>query len=117
MATIQHGCVVSRTQGTAIILNKFFGTIINAAFGIALQISGAINFISSSLVMAINPQIIKAEGEGNRERMFRLAEVSSKFSFYLLSILVVPICFKIGDILKLWLGEVPEGSILFAVLS
>ena len=107
------GCVVGRTQGTAIILNRFFSTVVNAAFGIALQISGSINFISSALIMAINPQIIKAEGEGDRLRMFKLAEVASKFSFLLLSILVVPTCFVIHDSLKLWLGDVPENSELF----
>lgn len=107
------GCVVGRAQGTAIILNRFFGTVINAAFGIALQINGAVNFMSSALIMAINPQIIKAEGDGDRLRMFKLVETASKFSFLLLSILVVPICFVTYDILKLWLGNVPEDSVLF----
>ena len=85
------GCVIGRTQGTAIILNRFFGTVINAAFGIALQLSGAVNFISSALVTAINPQIVKAEGSGNRKKMFELAEVASKFSFLLLAMVVIPI--------------------------
>lgn len=107
------GCVVGRTQGTALILNKFFGTVVNAAFGIALQVSGAVNFISTSLTTAINPQIVKAEGQKDRKKMLSLAQVSSKFSFLLLSILVVPICFRIHDILKFWLGEIPDWSALF----
>ena len=107
------GCVIGRTQGTAIVLNRFFGTVTNAAFGIALQVSGAINFISSSLVTAINPQIVKAEGSGNRERMFELAEVASKFSFFLLAMVVVPITIVLPEILRMWLVDVPEGSVLF----
>ena len=108
------GCIIGRTQGTAVILNKLFGTTINAAFGIALQISGSINFISNSLILAINPQIVKAEGAGDREKMFRLSEIASKFSFLLLSVLVIPLCIIMPDVLKLWLGSnVPENTVLF----
>lgn len=107
------GCVIGRTQGTAIILNRFYGPVINAAFGIALQVSGAISFVSSALVTAINPQIVKAEGNGNRTKMFELAEAASKFSFLLLAMIVIPVSFVLPELLKLWLGEVPEGSVLF----
>lgn len=107
------GCIIGRTQGTAIVLNKFFGTVVNAAFGIALQVSGAVNFVSSALLTAINPQVVKAEGAGDRKRMFELAEIASKFSFLLLATLIIPIIFMLPDILKLWLGEVPEWSVLF----
>ena len=107
------GCIIGRTQGTAVILNHFFGTVVNAAFGIALQVSGAISFISSSLVMAINPQIVKAEGSGNRIKMFELSEVASKFSFLLLAMLVIPISFVLPELLNVWLGNVPNNSVLF----
>ncbi|MDE7412465.1 MAG: hypothetical protein K2N05_01565 [Muribaculaceae bacterium] len=107
------GCVIGRTQGVALVLNRFYGTVVNASFGIALQVSGAINFISSALVTAINPQIIKAEGSGNRAKMFRLAEVASKFSFLLLDMVVMPLLFCLPTILKFWLGEVPEDAVLF----
>ena len=55
-------CIVGRTQGIAILLNRFLGTIINASYGLALQVSSAINFVSTSFLNAINPQITKAEG-------------------------------------------------------
>lgn len=107
------GCVVGRTQGTAIILNRFFGAAINAAFGIALQISGSINFISSALLTSINPQIVKAEGNGDRIKMFRLAEAASKFSSLLLAMIIIPVSFVLPELLKLWLEDVPQGSVLF----
>ena len=107
------GCIVGRTQGTAIILNKFFNTAINAAFGIALQVSGAISFLSSSLMLAINPQIVKAEGAGNRERMLVLAATASKFSFLLLAMVAVPIFIYISPLIRIWLGEIPEYAPLF----
>lgn len=110
------GCVVGRTQGTAIIINRFFGTVINAAFGIALQVSASVSFVSSSLMLAINPQIVKAEGGGDRTRMIQLAEVASKFSYLLLACIVIPITFVLPTILKLWLGEVPEYAVLFCTV-
>lgn len=106
-------CIVGRTQGVAIVLNKFFGTVVNAAFGIALQISGSLNFISTALVTSINPQLVKAEGAGNRNKMFQLAEAASKFSFLLLAMVVIPVFFCLPDLLYKWLGKVPEGSVMF----
>ena len=107
------GCIIGRTQGTAIILNKFFSTVVNAAFGIALQINGAISFLSSSIMLAITPQIVKAEGAGQREKMFSLAATASKFSFLLLAMVAIPVIFHINSIIQLWLGEEPAYSSLF----
>jgi O-antigen/teichoic acid export membrane protein len=107
------GCIVSRTQGIAIIFNKFFGIVINAAYGISLQLQGQISFISGSLLNAIRPQIIKAEGEYNREKMLRLAEIASKFSFLLLTMIVIPAVFEMKMVLSVWLGKTPEYAILF----
>lgn len=107
------GCIVGRTQGCAIVLNKLYGTVINTSFGIAQQVSGAISFVSGALLNAINPQIIKAEGEGNRYKMFELAMTASKFSFFLLAMVVVPLTIAMPQILELWLGELPEYVVLF----
>ena len=109
------GCVIGRTQGTAILLNNFFGTAINAAFGISGQVAGQINFLSNSLTTAINPQIIKAEGAGNRQRMFRLSEMSCKFSFLLMSMVTVPAIIYMPTILELWLDNVPQHTSMFCV--
>lgn len=108
-------CVIGRTQGTAILLNRFFGTAINAAFGISGQVSGQINFLSNALTTAISPQIIKSEGAGNRLRMFRLSEISCKFSFLLTSIVAIPVVIYMPAVLGLWLEEVPEHTAMFCV--
>ncbi len=107
------GCIVGRTQGCAIVLNRFFGTFINTSFGIAQHVSGAISFVSSALLNAINPQIVKAEGVGDRTRMFELAITASKFSFFLLSLVVMPLVASMPIILEFWLGSIPEYSVLF----
>ncbi len=106
------GCVVARTQGIAIVFNKFVGAVANAAFGVASQVSSAITFISSALVTAVNPQLMKAEGVADRKKMLRYAEVSSKFAFLLLAMLVVPCVFEMPRLLCLWLGQVPEYAVM-----
>ena len=107
------GCVMGRTQGIAILINRFFGAAVNAAYGLGFQIAGYVNFMSESLMNAIRPQIVRAEGEGNRERMLWLSEIASKFSFYLLSCLAIPCIFEMETLLTLWLGKVPEYAVLF----
>lgn len=107
------GCTLGRTQGLAIVLNKFLGTVANAAYGIGIQISSYVNYMSESLLNAIRPQIVKAEGEGSRDRVFNLSVVASKYSFFLLSLLSIPCIFEMPKLLQLWLGNPPEGSVLF----
>ena len=72
------GCVIARNQGISVVLNLFYGTIVNSAYGIAMQVSGAVQFVSTSIVNAMNPQIMKAEGAGDRNKMIKLCEYESK---------------------------------------
>lgn len=107
------GCVMGRTQGIALLINRFLGPAVNAAYGLGFQIAGYVNFMSESLMNAVRPQIVRAEGEGDRERMLWLSEVASKFSFYLLSCLAVPCIFEMDTLLSLWLGNTPDYAVLF----
>ncbi len=111
--TYSAGCAALRMQGVAVLLNRFFGTVTNAAYGIATQLSGNIDVISLSMVHAIRPQIIRAEGENKREKMLRLAEMTSKFAFFLLATLVIPALIEMEQVLSLWLGKYPEHTAMF----
>lgn len=104
---------ICQTQGTAIIVNKMFGTIMNAAFGIALQVNGAIRFVSTSILNAMNPQIMKAEGNSDRMKMISLAEKESKFSTALMSIISIPVIVEMPDIMSFWLKETPPHTVMF----
>lgn len=110
------GCIAGRTQGIALVLNKFFGTALNAAYGLAFTVSSQLSFLSSSIGNAINPQIIKAEGAGDRKRMLRLAEISSKFSFLMLALVSIPAILEMNSLLSIWLKVVPEYAVLFSQL-
>jgi Na+-driven multidrug efflux pump len=102
-----------KSQGVAIVLNLFLGTVVNAAYGIANQISNQLNFFSSTMLKAVNPQIMQSEGANNRERMLRLSIIASKFGFYLIALFAIPVMFEISSILRWWLKSVPDNTIMF----
>lgn len=107
------GCFVGRVQGVAILLNRAFGTIINSAYGIGMQVSGSVQFIAASVQNAMSPQIVKAEGRNDRETMLLLAERTSKYCYLLLCLVVVPLVFEMPEILRIWLHDVPEHTDTF----
>ncbi len=109
--------LVCQGQGVNLLLNVFFGPIVNAARAIAFQIQGAVMQFVSNFMMAVRPQVIKNYTEGNVDRMYKLTFYTAKFSYMLMLALVVPICFEINFILKLWLGDnVPDQTALFAII-
>ena len=111
--TYGMGAITLRNQGTQIILNHFFSTVINAAFGIAMQVFNAISFITASILNAMNPQIMKAEGAGRRTDMLLLAAKESRMSAALLMLIAIPLIFEMPEILPLWLKEVPAHTVMF----
>lgn len=109
------GCIIGRTQGIAIVINKFFGATVNAAYGIGFQISGYVTVISDSILNALRPQIIKAEGQSQRSHMLWLSELASKFCTTLLCCIAIPSIILMPELLKIWLGnDVPEYATLFS---
>ncbi|EGR4210437.1 lipopolysaccharide biosynthesis protein [Vibrio cholerae] len=107
---------VATNQGVNILLNMFFGASINAARAIAFQINAAITGFVGSLQTAINPQIVKSYASGNHEYMHQLIIGGSKYTFFLLYALALPVILQIDFILKLWLVSPPEYSESFCQL-
>ncbi|MDH1601212.1 MATE family efflux transporter [Empedobacter sp. GD03739] len=108
---------VSRGYGINIILNLFFGVVINAAYGVTMQFQSAVSMFTDSFRMAINPQIIKNYANENMERMYDLIYLSSKFSYFIMLFIVIPAWINIDFILKLWLVNPPEYTSIFVRLS
>ena len=106
-------CVYVRTQGFAVVLNRFFGTVINGAYGIATQVFSSIQFLSESIVNAIRPQVIMAEGSGNRQQMLHLALKACKYCFLVSALCIIPLFFEIRPVLTFWLGTVPTYADVF----
>ena len=107
---------VANNQGTNLILNVFFGPVLNAAYSIAYQVSTVIQQFSSNFFMAIRPPLIKSYAEKNYDYMMQLFYLSSRFSFLLLYAIILPLILEVEFILKLWLGTVGEYMVLFTQL-
>lgn len=102
------GSYMLMTQGVNILLNFFFGPIVNAARGVAVQVDGVVQQFVNNFTTAINPQITKSYAAGNKEYMFQLIYSGAKYSFFLVLFFAVPIMLEANYILELWLKNVPE---------
>lgn len=95
-------------QGINVILNMFFGPVVNAARGVSAQVGAAVNNFSNNFFTAVRPQIVKSYAGGDYGYFTKLINLSSKYSFYLIWFLSLPIIMRSEAILQLWLGNVPD---------
>ena len=112
-AMVGNLAYVGYTQGLNILLNMFFGPAVNAARGVAVQVQGIINEFVTNFQTAVNPQITKSYAADEKGRVRDLLFLSSKFSFFLLLLLSLPVFLEAPRILGLWLVEVPEHTVSF----
>ena len=108
---------VGYDQGINLILNLFFGPIINAARSISFQVSNSLSQFSLNFYSAIRPQLIKNYATGDHVNMLNLLYTSSKFSLYLLFIFSIPIYFSLGYVLNIWLSTIPDFTVEFIRLT
>lgn len=108
---------VVREQGLNIMLNIFFGTILNATYGITLQVQSAVQIFVNNFQMAVNPQIFKQYAVGNIEKSISLIFQSSKFSYCLMLLISCPIIVNVDYLLNLWLINPPIYTSIFIKLS
>lgn len=111
------GAVMLNNQGMSILLNLFFGPVINAARGIANQINNIVNQLVGNFQTATNPQIIKYYAEHEYDKMKHLMINASKFSGALMMIVMIPIFFEIDFVLRIWLGKYPPNTAFFVRIS
>ncbi|CAG37943.1 lipopolysaccharide biosynthesis protein [Desulfotalea psychrophila] len=112
------GCLgaLLRNQGSAILLNIFFGAKVNAAYAIANQVSAQTNQLSAAMMGAFSPEITSCEGRGDRERMLSLSLRSTKFATILILLFAIPLMTEMEYVLKLWLRQPPEYTAMFCRL-
>lgn len=108
---------VLRDQGGNVIINMFCGPAVNAARGIAIQVSHAVQGFVTNFMTALNPQITKSYASGNHDYMMTLIFQGARLSFYILLILSLPVILNTHYILSIWLGIVPEHTVAFVQLT
>jgi O-antigen/teichoic acid export membrane protein len=113
---IGNMAVLVGNHGNVILINHFFGIVVSAAIGIAIQVQGQLMSLSNNMIKALNPVIVKKEGEGNRTSMLHFSLIGCKYSFLLMAFLSIPFIIETPVILKLWLKQVPEWTTLFVRL-
>lgn len=112
-----EGAWIINNQGVTLLVNSFFGVAMNTARGIASRMYNLTNKFSSSFMTALSPQITKTYAEGDLQSMHSLIFRGTKFSYYLMLLLAIPILAETPTILRLWLKMVPDHSILFTRLT
>ncbi len=100
-------------QGTNVILNLFFGPLVNAARGIAVQVNGVVARFSDNVMTAMKPQIIKSYAAGDTDYMKLLILKSTKYMALLSAFMSIPLMFEAQSVLSLWLGQVPDYAVAF----
>lgn len=108
--------VVAMGQGVNILLNIFFGPVVNASRAIAYQVNSAVNGFVSNFQMSLNPQIVKSYASNDHIYMHQLIYRGSKYSFFLLFFLSLPVLLQTETLLRWWLKIVPDFAVLFCQL-
>lgn len=111
------GCAVYaiNEQGISILLNIFFGPVINAAKAIANQVNSAVNNFSNNFFVSVRPQIVKLYASKALDKCIELVFVSSRYGFYLMWMICLPLILRRDYILELWLGNVPQYTSKFVL--
>jgi len=109
--------LVAKNQGVNVLLNLFFGTILNAAYGITMQVQSAVSVFLINLQVAFRPQIIIHYANKDFKKFNNLIFKASKFSFFLMLVIITPIVLNIDFILKFWLNQSPKYVSIFVTLS
>ena len=103
--------------GLSIVLNHFWGTLLNAAQGIANQISGQLMVFSNTMLKALSPVIVKSKGSHNDSLMQKAAFLGCKYAYLMLALFVIPFILETPFILKIWLKTIPDWAVIFCQLQ
>lgn len=112
---IGTSAAILRGSGTSVLLNYFGGPIANTINGIANQINIIASLFVKDFTTAFNPQITKKFASGSPDLVPFISRCS-KFSYFLLMVMMVPIFLNIEPLLVFWLKKIPDGTVIFAQL-
>lgn len=114
---MQSIAAMTATSGLNIIVNIFFGVAVNAAYGLTIQLGGAVNLFVASFQRAVNPQLVKSYAAGDRNRVRSILYNVSKFSYLVIFAIILPLYLNINLVLSIWLGnDIPPYTSIFCKL-
>lgn len=109
--------VAFTTQGAVILINMFFSPVVVIARAIADQVNMAANQFVQNFQTAVHPQVVKLYAAEDYEASKRLLLSSTEYSYYMMLVLCLPICLSAEPLLKLWLGTVPDYTVVFLQIA
>lgn len=110
-------CFTTRAQGVLVILNRFGGTVLNAAGGLCATVSGTVNSFAGSIITAFRPQIIQRYAAGEYPYMLSLMSNCARYSLLLIGLLIIPLIIGMDTLLDLWLVEPPRYTAIFCRIA
>jgi O-antigen/teichoic acid export membrane protein len=105
--------ILFNNQGFNILLNMFFGPVMNAARGISNQVNSVASQFSSNFQTAVNPSIVKCLASGQTERMNNLIYNNARYAGLLILYLIIPLTIELPFALHIWLGNYPNDTVFF----
>lgn len=106
-----------QSQGMNLLLNGWFGPVLNAARGVANMVQAAVQGFQGNIVLAFRPQIVQSYAEGDYERVREMFNWLSKISYVMLLVIITPLTLELHQVLEFWLGDkVPEETYIFTTL-
>ena len=109
--------VVATKYGIGVLLNHFFGVVVNAAQGVANQVSGFTSSFSGNAMRALAPVIVKSEGKKDRKMLIYTSLLGCRATFFLFGFFAIPLILEMPLVLELWLKNVPEWAVVFCRLQ
>ena len=114
--TVESVCHIAKGEGIPVVLNLFFGTGVNAAYGVSTQVRHNIGSFSEMIFKSSNPQVMRNIGDGFIDKSIKLSTTVCKFSYLLMALLSIPLIIEADFILSLWLKNVPDYAANFCRL-
>ena len=108
--------MVCQGQGVSIVLNMFLGPAVNAARAIATQIEGAVNQFITNIMVSARPSVIKSFAQQDYDTMYELTFRIMKYAWMLMLAIILPLCFEMRYILRIWLVDVPNHTLYFSII-
>lgn len=108
--------VISR-QGVNILVNNFFTVAVNAAIGISNMVVNTASQFVTNFQTAFAPQLTKNYISKNYNDLNNLILRASRYASFLILIVLLPSSVVISDLLTIWLGDYPDYSEEFCLLT
>ena len=114
---LSTAALMGRNQGSSLLINYFFGTIVNGAFAVSKTVESYVMAIASNFDAAAGPQITQSYSKGDMDRVMYLVCKIGKYCIFIMMLVFFPLMAEMDFLLHVWLKDVPEGALQFCNMT